>query len=678
VFGGFASISTNASGIATAPAFTANTVGGAYTVRATVNSLAGIFNLTNLPGPPAVMTPTGTPQSAILNTAYTALSVRITDASNNPISGLGVTFTANAVAGASGTFPGSSATASTNTDGNGTADAPAFTANGTLGAFTVHAASGSLSSNFNLTNIVNPPVAIVAFSGSSQVASTGTAFSQPLTAKVLDANGVGLNNVSVTFTLPGAGASATFADGGTTFTAITNSLGFVVTPALNSGQTSGVFNAIASTGALQATFTLTIGNPPQLSVDPSAFFFRYDMGLPLPPAQTATVDNAFGNFTVAGDASWLKPRTLASGGFPYGIAISIDPTGLAAGTYTGNVVILPAGSRQSATVKVTLTVVPTPQIGSGPANLTFRYLQGQPAPPEQTDSIIGLSRNVAFTLATELITPAKGKWLNVAAANNVTTTPAVLHVSVAPIGLDPGTYQGIIHVIAPETSNSPYDIAVTLIVTAPVLPPAITSIVNAASFQNNSVAGNEILSLFGTNLACPAGPQVLVDSVPVRVLGSTATQVNWVAPDLGARANIQVQFSCGAAVSAPYAMPVAPVVPGIFTADGKQVAAYNAGYTLNGPAAPTARGQVIMLFGTGFGPLAALDAAGLQSHSIPVTVTVGGIPAVLTFSGAAPGLPGVNQLNVLVPEGAPTGPAVALVINCGTTAVPTALTMAVN
>ena len=52
------------------------------------------------------MTPTGTPQSAILNTAYTPLSVRITDASNNPISGLGVTFTANAVAGASGTFPG--------------------------------------------------------------------------------------------------------------------------------------------------------------------------------------------------------------------------------------------------------------------------------------------------------------------------------------------------------------------------------------------------------------------------------------------------------------------------------------------------------------------------------------------------------------------------------------------
>ena len=55
-----------------------------------------------------------------------------------------------------------------------------------------------------------------------------------------------------------------------------------------------------------------------------------------------------------------------------------------------------------------------------------------------------------------------------------------------------------------------------------------------------------------------------------------------------------------------------------------------------------------------------------------MTVTVGGIPAILTFSGAAPGLPGVNQINVLVPADAPTGPAVALVINSAGTVVPTA------
>ena len=92
---------------------------------------------------------------------------------------------------------------------------------------------------------------------------------------------------------------------------------------------------------------------------------------------------------------------------------------------------------------------------------------------------------------------------------------------------------------------------------------------------------------------------------PVRVLGSTATQVNWVAPDLGGTRQYPGAVLLRRRLSAPYAMPVAPVAPGIFTADGKQVAAYNAGYTLNGPAIPIARGQVIMLFGTGFGPLAA-------------------------------------------------------------------------
>jgi len=678
-FTGSATVATNGSGIATAPTFTANTVAGVYTVKATVvGGLSGTFNLTNLPGPPALMTGTGTPQSAILNTVYTTLSVKITDASNNPISGLSVLFTANAVAGATGTFPGSSATATVTTDANGNAAAPTFTANGTLGAFTVRASSGALSTSFNLTNIVNPPVAILVVSGSPQFTQAATGFAQPLTAKVVDVNGVGLSNISVTFTLPPSGASATFAGSGASFTAITNAQGLVVSPSLTPGQVSGTFNAVASAGALSANFALTIGNPPVMTIDPSGFFFRYDTGLTIPPAQTAGVENAFGNIIVTADASWVKPRALSSGGNAYGISVSVDPAGLAAGTYYANIVVSQAGGRQSLTVRVTFVIVPQPQFGSGPTNLTFRYLQGGPVPPEQTDTIIGLSRNVPFTLATELITAAKGKWLNVAAGNNVTSTPVILHVSVTPSGLDAGTYQGVIHVISPEVTNSPYDIGVTLIVTAPVIPPAITSIVNAASFDNNSASGNEILSMFGTNLACPAGPQVTVDGVAAVVLGGTATQVNWIAPDLTGRTSIQVQFACGTLISNLYSMPVTTVVPGIFTADGKQVAAYNAGFTLNGPAIPIARGQIVMLFGTGFGSFAAADATGLQWQTLPITVTVGGVPATLTYAGLAPGLPGVNQINVLIPAGAPTGPAVPLVVTAGGTSVTTALTIAVQ
>ncbi len=678
-FTGSATVATNGSGVATAPTFTANTVTGVYSVKATVvGGLSGTFNLTNLPGPPALMTGTGTPQSAILNTAYTTLSVKITDASNNPISGLSVLFTANAVAGATGTFPGSSATATVATDANGNAAAPTFTANGVLGAFTVRATSGSLNSTFNLTNIVNPPVAILVVSGSPQFTQASTGFTLPLTAKVVDVNGAGLNNISVTFTLPSSGASATFGGGGTSFTAVTNAQGLVVTPSLTAGPISGVFNAVASAGALSANFALTIGNPPVMSIDPSGFFFHYDSGLTIPPAQTASVENAFGNIIVSADASWVKPRALSSGGNAYGISVSVDPAGLAPGTYYANVVVSQAGGRQSITVRVTFVIVPTPQFGSGPTNLTFRYLQGGPVPPEQTDTIIGLSRNVPFTLATEQITAAKGKWLNVAAGNNVTSTPVILHVSVTPAGLDAGTYQGVIHVISSEVTNSPYDIGVTLIVTAPVIPPAITSIVNAASFDNNSASGNEILSVFGTNLACAAGPQVTVDGVAAVVLGGTATQVNWIAPDLTGRTSVQVQFACGTLLSNLYSMPVTTVAPGIFTADGKQVAAYNVGFTLNGPAIPIARGQIVMLFGTGFGAFGGADANGLQWQTLPVTVTIGGVPATLTYTGLAPGLPGVNQINVLIPAGAPTGPAIPLVVTAGGTTVTTALTIAVQ
>lgn len=676
-FGGTTTVSTNASGIATAPAFTANTVAGSYVVKATVSGLSGTFNLTNTPGPAAIITPTGTPQSAILNTNYGAFSAKITDASNNPISGLAITFTVNPVSGAGGAFSGSS-TSTVNTDVNGVATAPAITANGTLGAFTITArlASPVLTTTFNFTNIVNPPAAILVVSGSPQNTQAGTGYPLPLTAKVVDANSNPLNNVSVTFTLPSSGPSATFSGSGLTFTGTTNSQGLIVTPALTANQINGSFTAIASTGALQAVFVLSSGGPPALTIDPPGFFFRSDTGLGFPAPQTANIENALGDLTATSNQPWAKVRVLSAGSNPNGISVSVDPTGLEPGNYFATITVI-SGNR-SLTARVNLVVIPRPQISSGPNNLVFRYLQGSTIPPAQNVTINGLSRNVPFTLAAEQITAAKGKWLNVVAGNNVTVTPAILQVSVAPVGIDVGTYQGVVHVVAPEATNSPYDINVALIVTAPVIPPVITSIVNAASFQGNTVSGNEILALFGTNLACPTPPQVLVDGVSMLVLGGTDKQVNWVAPDLTGRSSINVTFACGTNASDLYAMKVAAAVPGIFTSDGKQVSAFNAGFTLNSPAIPIGRGKIIMLFGTGFGPFNAPDAAGLQSQTLPVTVTVGGINATVTFAGAAPGLPGVNQINVLIPDNAPTGAAVPIIISSGGTQTPTGLTVAIN
>ncbi|MDX6444696.1 MAG: hypothetical protein QOH71_1770 [Blastocatellia bacterium] len=83
----------------------------------------------------------GTPQSATVNTAFaTALKATVTE-SGIAQSGISVTFTAPG-SGASGTFPGPSATAVVSTDGSGSATAPTFTANAIGGSYNVVASSG--------------------------------------------------------------------------------------------------------------------------------------------------------------------------------------------------------------------------------------------------------------------------------------------------------------------------------------------------------------------------------------------------------------------------------------------------------------------------------------------------------------------------------------------------------
>jgi co-chaperonin GroES (HSP10) len=96
----------------------------------------------------------GTPQSAVINTAFGALLQATVQESGVNQSGVTVTFTAPA-GGASGTFPGNVTTANATTDASGVATAPVFTANGNAGGpYNVVAslAGGSPDASFSLTN----------------------------------------------------------------------------------------------------------------------------------------------------------------------------------------------------------------------------------------------------------------------------------------------------------------------------------------------------------------------------------------------------------------------------------------------------------------------------------------------------------------------------------------------
>src|SRR5438094_2281593 len=147
-----------------------------------------MFLLSNLGDPAASITATaGTPQSATVNTAFTAqLQATVKDSFNNSVSGATVTFAAPG-SGASGTFAGGVNTVTTNA--SGVATAPVFTANSVAGGpyFVTGSVSGVANpANFSLTNTASVAANIVLVQHIGKDAGTTTtstlAFASPSTA----------------------------------------------------------------------------------------------------------------------------------------------------------------------------------------------------------------------------------------------------------------------------------------------------------------------------------------------------------------------------------------------------------------------------------------------------------------------------------------------------------------
>jgi uncharacterized protein (TIGR03437 family) len=56
---------------------------------------------------------------------------------------------------------------------------------------------------------------------------------------------------------------------------------------------------------------------------------------------------------------------------------------------------------------------------------------------------------------------------------------------------------------------------------------------------------------------------------------------------------------------------------------------------------------------TAFAPSTTASVASLPRPVLPLSVTIGGVPAFVQFAGIGPGLIGTTQINVLVPSNTP-------------------------
>jgi uncharacterized protein (TIGR03437 family) len=148
-----------------------------------------------------------------------------------------------------------------------------------------------------------------------------------------------------------------------------------------------------------------------------------------------------------------------------------------------------------------------------------------------------------------------------------------------------------------------------------------------------------------------------------------AFQVPNGAPSAGS-ADVQLVRASTGEILAAAAFAMHSADPAFFTLNGAgfgQIAALNQDGSVNGPSNPAGRDTIISLFGTGIGHI---DGAPPDGVGAPGPLSPAGIPRVsfnpggvandsdIRYWGLAPGLPGVWQMNLHIPNSVPPGAAV--------------------
>jgi len=692
-FGGQSTVTVNTDAAGRASAIiTANSAAGSYYVTASSASITGSasFDLTNLPLPIASIAfaqqPTGVNAGDAIAPPVT-VQVRDSAGANIPVSGVPITISlATGTGGLSGTLVQF-------TDPTGLAvftdlrlDHP--------GAKTLRANSPeaqAVSNSFQVSP--GPPSGIFVLSGSPQSAIVTQPFASLLEAQVLDPGGNPAVGVSVTFSVPASGATGVFA-GPATVT--TDGNGVATSPRLVAGGQAGNFEVTATTPGVSssASFALVNLSPPlptgPIVLTPASLQFDSELGGPAPPAQAVILTSGTGsplNWITTPSAPWLTALPVG-GTTPGQIAVVVDPTGLAAGTYTGNILVSGPGFGSSS-VQVTYTLSGKPVLQAAPSSLVFATLRNSMPPAARSIEVTSTGRSIQFLATIQVSAPSGGTWLNVGSSQG--TTPATLAVSVNPAGLAKGVYDGSIILTPVESGLSPVSVPVTLIVGCEqggcLSGPIVTSVVNAASFQPGG-AQRAIMTIFGRDLSNGVyaaagnplpdrlGPTfVTVNQVRVPLFYVSPTQINFQMPSGMASMNAVVTVTNESApsqrasqISNAYSSTLTPVDPGVFLSADSRAAALNGDLSVHTPATPIPAGGYVILFLTGEGAVspavpdgAAAPSSPLSVITAPVEVSIGGRVAQVTFRGVAPGFAGLAQINAIVPAGLTPGTQAVLV-----------------
>jgi len=458
----------------------------------------------------------------------------------------------------------------------------------------------------------------------------------------------------------------------------------------------------ASSAALNFVVILKVRSAtqtPTLTVSPGALVFLTNVGAS-PATQKITVytnstaPQSWQASAAANDGGgWLSivDKGTASAATPGQSTVTVDATKLKQGTYSGHASYA-LGNAGIRTVDVILVVVPAGITlpNASPAGDSAALTPRDACSP--TSLILkatGFAGN--FSAAAAWPTPVSMTFLNdcgkpVTKGQVIVTfsngdPPLPLSLSSAASGLYTGTW-------------TPHNPSAQLTMNArgsspgfsPVITPVASSVVpNAAPVLTpdgtvhpynpligGALAPGTIVAIYGSNMATvPAQPTttplpvrlngttILMGGIPAPLFYVSPTQVNAQIPfELDPSKEYQIVVNANGALSAPLPLHLSAANPGLDAfPDGTIVALHSATGALVTADNPARSGEYIIMFLLGMGatdnPVTTGDVSSLSTLNSALstpTLTLGGKSVPVFFAGLTPGLVGLYQINLKIPD----------------------------
>ena len=461
----------------------------------------------------------------------------------------------------------------------------------------------------------------------------------------------------------------------TTFTVSVNQSGMTAGTTCN-----GTISIVAASGTqtVPVTLSLVYVPPAVLTLGPSAFTFSAVAGGAAPAPQTLTVTASYDTSATAqvseqscANRNWLT--VSPTGSFAVGPAstnftVSVNQSGIAAGTCSGTILIIAASGVRTVFVTLNVTSAASAQLTFNVSDFPFFTVAGGAAPAPQTLTVTAQTNTSATAQASEQ-SCTNSSWLTLSPTGSFTASPANTNfaVSANQSGFAAGTI--CTGTIAMVSSSGTQTLGVTMAVaTSAAGLPVVSATPTTMSFNYSAGDSNPAPQTVAISGAGAAGTFSVStsNSAWLQVSPTCTTAAPCTTPNTGTFSLAVTADPTGLNAGATYNETI--VISGLGQTTGTTnvnvsftvtaplpviTLVTNAASFLTGPVSP---GEMISIFAnpsTVIGPATAVTLSGTTCPTpcTNIPTTMGGLQVIFQPGGVAAPLTYVSstQINCLVP-----------------------------